>query len=155
MAGYFDITNSREENFADDLELDIAEDKSIMEERTIKLDGKINGHATGFYYNLRTGEFQMDDVVNFSERLFKVGKQNKGEKFTLPVKLPTLKEMRQTAKNTNIGEILETSDDLSGYEENLSGALDDTLAKDFSHTELNKYYIEKYNEKNLVMQESL
>lgn len=80
--------------------------------KIIKLNGTINGCLTGFYYNTKTGELQMDDIVNFDERLYKVGKKNSGEKLTLPTKLPTVKEMRETAKNTDIKDILEQSDDL-------------------------------------------
>ena len=54
----------------------------------------------------------MDDIVNFDQRLYKVGKKHDGEKFILPTKLPTVKEMRETAKNIDIKDILEKSHDL-------------------------------------------
>ena len=75
----------------------------------------------------------------------------------MPTNLPTLKELSDTAKTTDIKGILEHNDvkDLEGYQTTLVQNLNDELPKKFSHQELNKYYIEKYNEKNLAMQENI
>lgn len=114
MTGYFTTTNSHVENFADNFELDMEDEEDNVDpnKSIIKLSGTMNGYYTGFYYNTKTGELQMDDIVNFDQRLYKVGKKHDGEKFTLPTKLPTVKEMRETAKNIDIKDILEKSHDL-------------------------------------------
>jgi hypothetical protein len=65
--------------------------------------------------------------------------------------------LADVARSTDINEILSNSDikDSDTYGKALGEELNNRLSQQFSHKELNKYYIEKYNEKNLAMQETL
>jgi len=156
LAKYFDVTNSKEENFAEDFKLNIANDDIKMNQKMINLNGSIKGYHVGFYYDMETGKLQMDDVVHKDENnIYQVG--NNWGKIDLPTKLPTYKNLTDTAKDIDINEILEHEkvDSLDSYQTKLKSTLDKEFSKQFSHTELNKYYIEKYNEKNIAMQENL
>jgi len=154
LKSYFDTSNIHEENFAEDFE--IQTENGFIQGKEMTINGNMNGHPVGFYYNMQTGTLEMDDNVHIDKGICKIGAKS-GWRFTLPTKMPMYQELVNTCKNTDINEILENTNvrNIEWYTTEMKNALDDNLSNKFSHTELNKYYIQQYNEKNIAMQENL
>lgn len=154
LKSYFDASNIHEENFAEDFE--IQTENGFIQGKEMTINGSMNGHPIGFYYNMETGTLEMDDNVHIDKGVCKIGAKN-WWRFKLPTKMPMYQELVNTCKNTNINEIVENTNvkNIEWYQAEMKNSLDNDLSSKFSHTELNKYYIQQYNEKNIAMQENL
>jgi hypothetical protein len=154
LASYFDLTNDNLENFTSDFKLDGNKDIDFSN-NILHLKWMINGSYVGFYYDLQTWSFQMDDLVyKTPEGTYKLWLNNWWRQ-NLPVRLPTIEELKDDAKNIDYHALSKTSDDLDTYKEKLKNDLDTALYVDFGRKELNQYYIHQVNEKNMALQENM
>ncbi|MCF7835090.1 hypothetical protein K9M48_03475 [Candidatus Gracilibacteria bacterium] len=157
LASYFDNTTPNMENFADDFKLDVNQDISF-DGKTIYMQGSINGNHVGLYYNMDSGELSMDDFMAYYNQdnggTYVMGIKN-GQKEKLKFKLPTIDELKRGTGDVDIGKHIENSDSISDYEKNIKSDLDSNISNNFSNVNLNKYYIEQFNEKNIAEQSAL
>ena len=157
LANYFDNTTPNMENFAKDFKMDINQDISF-DGKTIYMQWSINWNHVWLYYNLETWEMKMDDFMSYQNQdnwwTYVMWIKN-GQKEKLKFKLPTIDELKHWSWDVDIGKHIENSYSILDYEKNIKSDLDSNISKKFLNVNLNKYYIEQFNEKNIAEQSAL
>ncbi len=159
LASYFDNTTPNMENFADDFKMDINQDISFDRERKeINMQWTINWNHVWLHYNMNTWELEMDDFMSYKNEkngwTYVMWIKN-GQREKLKVKLPTFQALKDSVGEIWIIDYIKDATTMSDYEKNMKSDLDTSISKNFADMNLNKYYVEQFNEKNIAEQSVL
>ena len=159
VASIFNQTTENMENFAKDFKIDSKNWINFdAENQEIYIKWDINWKHVGIYYNIQTWVVEMDDFMWYDTDengwTYMIWKEN-GKREKLKFNLPKYSELLAQAKKIDLWEIIKKSDDITDYEKNLWSRLDNKISSEFKNQAILKYYVEKFNEKNIAEQSIL
>ena len=164
ISKFFDTVNNNWENFASEFEIQDINENIEFDEKTwiISMSGTIwiNKNYIKLYYDTNSGTLEFDNFLNYNDhdRCYKIWKLN-WERDRIGIKLPTMKEMEQTANSVNFDIINKLSLNINQYDrmqwfimaeavylKNFKGIL-------WANMEVIKGEVSKLNEKNILKQD--
>ena len=164
ISKFFDTVNDNGENFASEFEIEDVNKSIEFDETTwiISMSGTIwiNKNYIKLYYDTNSGTLEFDNFLNYNDhdRCYKIWKLN-WERDRIGIKLPTMKEMEQTANSVNFDIINKLSLNINQYNrmqwfimaeavylKNFKGIL-------WANMEVIKSEVSKLNEKNILKQD--
>ena len=155
LAQYFDSRNIRWENYARDFKLDTNNNISI-DNNILHINGTMHGQIVHFFYNLETGELEANDYIHhlYQGDVFAINDSENG-RVKLPQSLPTIGSLFKDTAWIGSTELSSGITSTKEYQEKTQSVLDKKLSKSLALDPLNRLYVARTNEKNLLMQETL
>ena len=155
LAQYFDSRNIRWENYARDFKLDTNNNISI-DNNILHINGKMHGQIVHFFYNLETGVLEANDYIHhlYQGDVFAVNDLENG-KVKLPQSLPTIGSLLDDTSWIGSATLDSSITSVKDYQDKTQTSLETNLSKSLAPDVLNRLYVARTNEKNLLMQETL
>jgi len=154
---YFDRTTSNIQNFADDFKLNINDDISF-DGNMIYIQWDIKWSHIWLYYDLQTWEILMDDFMAYVNQdswwTYNVWIHN-WIREKIKIKLPKYLDLIQSVRSIDFKKLINSSKNIQNFKTDLKSTLNNNIIKNFTDINLNKYYIEQFNEKNIAEQSIL
>lgn len=100
ISNYMDETHADMTNFAEDFSFD-GEKGVKMEDGTIEIEGKLKGQELSIKYDMKTGESFVSDTMALDIEDKSYAMNQKGKFSKLPIKIPTEKELYETARKVD------------------------------------------------------
>lgn len=141
--------------FSEKIKVDINKDIKLTENpMIIHVQWDIDGDNIWLHYDLEKGELSMDDFMAYDEdkKRFFLWKWHNKQELLKWVKLPTYKQLEENAKKIDFSNKIKSTKSLDDYKKNIKSSLDDEISNSFRNEEVNKFYIERFNEKNVAEQ---
>ncbi len=164
ISKFFDTVNDNGENFASEFEIQDINENIEFDEKTwiISMSGTIwvNKNYIKLYYNTNSGTLEFDNFLNYNDHdgCYKIWKSN-WERDRIRTKLPTMKEMEQTANSINFDIINKLSFNINQYDRMQWFIMTEAVyLKNFkwilwANMEVIKDEVSKFNEKNILKQD--
>jgi len=161
ISRFFDTTNSRWENFAEDFKFDVNQDVSF-DWRKISMKWTIWWNYIWLYYDLDSWNLLFDKFIDFdAEKWHYVIWENNGKRENREIHLPTLTRMYDVSNNIDYNQVLfseKVDGDLEEYEKSLSEDMEKLVRSNCFQNEdfvWKKMAVEEINERNILRQDIL
>lgn len=160
ISKFFDTVNNNWENFADEFE--VKSENIKFKDWIISMEWTIwaNKNHIKLYYNTNTWELEFDNFLAYDNETcsYKIWQWN-WKKEKINITLPTMEEMQQQANSVNLNLINKLPLNIYQYERLSWFAMSESIWLNCFHwfmwadMEVNKSFIEQFNEKNKLQQD--